>query len=106
MKRSIAILLLSITAYGQQNAIAPQKLAPQGPPGTVTLTLAEFNRLVEIAARKPFNTSRYVVTPINSYSRDSQTSSASPPSIVRLIRVVDKLCRRSNSTRRGSSFDS
>jgi hypothetical protein len=54
MKRLlITILLLSITAYGQQNSLTPQKVMPQGSPGSVTLTLAEFNRLVEIAARKP-----------------------------------------------------
>ena len=54
MKRSlIALLLLSTVAYGQQRSLPPQKTLTQGPPGSVTLTLAEFNRLVELAGRKP-----------------------------------------------------
>ena len=53
MKRTlITVLLLSMMAYGQQRSLPPEKVLP-GPAGTVTLSLAEYNRLVELAARKP-----------------------------------------------------
>ncbi len=56
MKKSvIAILLLAITAQGRQRLL-PEKTIAQSLPGTVTLSLVEFNRLVELAeaaARKP-----------------------------------------------------
>src|SRR5258705_8979876 len=55
MKRSIILLLiLATTTYGQQrNARLDAVLPPPGSAGTVTLSLAEHNRLVELAARKP-----------------------------------------------------
>lgn len=54
MKRTvITLLLLSMMAYGQQRSLPPQRVLPPGAPGTVTLSLAEYNRLVELAARKP-----------------------------------------------------
>jgi hypothetical protein len=55
MKRSIILLLiLATTTYGQQrNARLDAVLPPPGSAGTVTLSLAEYNRLVELAARKP-----------------------------------------------------
>jgi carboxypeptidase family protein len=54
MKRTaIAILLFSVVTYGQQRTLAPERRLVPDAPGTVTLTLAEFNRLVELAARKP-----------------------------------------------------
>jgi hypothetical protein len=49
----IAVLLLAIVAQGQERSLPPQKVVPQSSPGTVTLTLAEYNRLVDIVARKP-----------------------------------------------------
>src|ERR1700675_4604773 len=52
-KSMIAILLLSIVSYGQQRSVPPERVLPAGVPGTVTLTLAEYNRLAELAARKP-----------------------------------------------------
>ena len=55
MKRSIIlVLILATTTYGQQrNARLDAVLPPPGSAGTVTLSLAEYNRLVELAARKP-----------------------------------------------------
>jgi len=58
IKSTIAILLFSIITFGQplggqQPSLPPQRVIPQSVPGTVTLTLAEYNRLVELAARKP-----------------------------------------------------
>jgi hypothetical protein len=49
----IAVLLLSIVTYGQQRSLPPERVLPPSPAGTVTLTLAEYNRLVELVARKP-----------------------------------------------------
>lgn len=49
----IAIILLSIAAQGQERSLPPQKVVPQSSPGTVTLTLAEYNRLVDLVARRP-----------------------------------------------------
>ena len=55
MKRSIIlVLVLATTTYGQQrNSRLDAALPPPSSPGTVTLSLAEYNRLVELAARKP-----------------------------------------------------
>jgi hypothetical protein len=55
MKRSIIlVLILATTTYGQQrNARLDAVLPPPSSAGTVTLSLAEYNRLVELAARKP-----------------------------------------------------
>ncbi len=54
MKKSIiAILLLAIVVEGQERSLPIQRISTQGLPGTVTLTLAEYNRLLDLAARKP-----------------------------------------------------
>src|SRR5262245_33713195 len=54
MKRTItALLLLTTAGYGQQRSLPPERALTPVPPGTVTLTLAEYNRLVELAAHKP-----------------------------------------------------
>ena len=55
MKRSIVLLLiLATTTYGQQkNTRIDATIPPPGSAGTVTLSLAEYNRLVELATRKP-----------------------------------------------------
>jgi hypothetical protein len=54
MRRVIVALLLSASVtYGQQRSLPPQKTMTQSLPGTVTLTLAEYNRLLEIASRHP-----------------------------------------------------
>ncbi len=62
MKRAIIlILLLTTAAYSQQRNLAvdaaiPTPLPAPGPTfsgGSVTLTLAEYNRLMELAVRKP-----------------------------------------------------
>src|SRR6266576_2738978 len=55
MKRSIILLLvLATTTYGQQrNSRLDSALPPPSSAGTVTLSLAEYNRLVELGARKP-----------------------------------------------------
>lgn len=59
MKKSIILLLMfAITAVGQQRsqatfATAGDVTMPAGSAGTVTLSLAEYNRLVELAASKP-----------------------------------------------------
>ncbi len=50
----ILLLILATTTYGQQrNARLDTVLPPPSSAGTVTLSLAEYNRLVELAARKP-----------------------------------------------------
>jgi Carboxypeptidase regulatory-like domain len=49
----ITIILLSMAAHGQERSLPPQKVVPQSSPGTVTLTLAEYNRLVDLIARRP-----------------------------------------------------
>lgn len=51
-KSVIVLLLLSMTTLGQQRSLPPSSVAP-GPVGAVTLSLTEYNRLVELAARKP-----------------------------------------------------
>lgn len=49
----ILILILSITSYGQQrNSTSAVPLPTTGTPGTVTLSLSEYNRLVDLATRK------------------------------------------------------
>jgi hypothetical protein len=53
MKALILILLVSIVAAGQQrNATTYAPLPASGATGTVTLSLSEYNRLVELASRK------------------------------------------------------
>src|SRR5215471_15496780 len=49
----IAILLFSTIASGQQRSLVPDKAIPTTGTGSVTLTLAEYNRLLELAARRP-----------------------------------------------------
>ena len=55
MKASlILILFLTITAYGQnRNSPVDAVLPAPGASGTVTLSLAEYDRLVDLASRKP-----------------------------------------------------
>jgi len=54
MKKSmILLLILSSIAMGQQHSLPPDKVIPTTSPGSVTLTLAEYNRLIELAAHKP-----------------------------------------------------
>lgn len=49
----ILILLLTITTFGQQrNSSTDVPLPAAGAAGTVTLSLSEYNRLVELSARK------------------------------------------------------
>ena len=49
----ILILLLTITAYGQhRNSTAEVPLPTASSAGTVTLSLSEYNRLVELSTRK------------------------------------------------------
>jgi len=53
MKALILILLLTVTAVGQQrNARLDSVLLAPGTPGTVTISLSEYDRLVERASRK------------------------------------------------------
>src|SRR5688572_30113609 len=53
MKALILILLVTIVAAGQQrNATTYAPLPATGATGTVTLSLSEYNRLVELATRK------------------------------------------------------
>src|SRR5882672_6625622 len=55
MKRAILFLLVLATAtYGQQRDSRSGVMFPApGATGTVTVSLAEYNRLIELAARKP-----------------------------------------------------
>jgi len=55
MKRTIILMLTLVTAaYGQQrNSRSDAPLPAPGSTGTVTLSLAEYNRLTEMAAHKP-----------------------------------------------------
>jgi hypothetical protein len=62
MKRSVTnilpiimLLVLGTAAYGQRSARSDMTIPP-GSAGTVTLSLAEYNRLSELAARKPKTT--------------------------------------------------
>ncbi|HET6978342.1 MAG TPA: carboxypeptidase-like regulatory domain-containing protein [Pyrinomonadaceae bacterium] len=53
MRVLILILLLTTVAVGQQrNTVVYTPLPAPGSPGTVTLSLAEYNRLVELSTRK------------------------------------------------------
>ena len=50
----IVILFLTVTTYGQvRNSTIDSVLPAPGSTGTVTLSLAEYNRLVDLATRKP-----------------------------------------------------
>ena len=50
----ISILFLTVTAYGQhRNSTIDAALPAPGGTGTVTLSLAEYDRLVELASHKP-----------------------------------------------------
>jgi hypothetical protein len=42
-----------LTGYGQQRSLPPERPLTPVVPGTVTLSLAEYNRLVDLAAHKP-----------------------------------------------------
>src|SRR5262245_11037540 len=54
MKVLILILFLTVTAFGQHQNSTTEIPIPSTPSaGTVTLSLAEYNRLVEMSARKP-----------------------------------------------------
>jgi hypothetical protein len=54
MKRSIILLLiLATTTHGQQRSSRLEAALPPSSAGTVTLSLGEYNRLVELGARKP-----------------------------------------------------
>ncbi len=55
MKRTIFVLLILATGVGGQQRDLRSNMMVPGPssPGTVTLSLAEYNRLSELAARKP-----------------------------------------------------
>src|ERR1700741_331905 len=53
MRTLILILLMTVVAAGQQrNTTLNTPLPAPGSAGTVTLSLAEYNRLVEISTRK------------------------------------------------------
>ncbi|HKS11051.1 MAG TPA: hypothetical protein VJS13_15990, partial [Pyrinomonadaceae bacterium] len=49
----ILILLLTVTAFGQRNTTTEMPLPTNASAGTVTLSLAEYNRLVEMSTRRP-----------------------------------------------------
>ncbi|HEX5890873.1 MAG TPA: carboxypeptidase-like regulatory domain-containing protein [Pyrinomonadaceae bacterium] len=54
MKPVFLILLLTVTAFGQhRNSNTEMPLPTAAAAGTVTLSLAEYNRLVEMSTRKP-----------------------------------------------------
>src|ERR1051326_7163022 len=54
MKRLVIVFtFLAIVARGQEHSLPPQKVVPQSSPGTVTLTLAEYKRLLDLIAHKP-----------------------------------------------------
>lgn len=58
MKQTIiAILIMATSVYGQQrNSRLDVTIPPPGSSGTITLSLAEYNRLNELIARKPKTT--------------------------------------------------
>ena len=49
----ILILLLTATAFGQRNSTTEMPLPTTASAGTVTLSLTEYNRLVEMSTRRP-----------------------------------------------------
>src|SRR6266567_6723002 len=54
MKRTIILMLILATvAYGQRNSRSAATLPAPGSTGTVTLSLAEYNRLTELASHQP-----------------------------------------------------
>ncbi|HJQ25910.1 MAG TPA: carboxypeptidase-like regulatory domain-containing protein [Blastocatellia bacterium] len=54
MKRLVIVFtFLAIVARGQEHSLPPQRVVPQSAPGTVTLTLVEYNRLLDLATHKP-----------------------------------------------------
>jgi Carboxypeptidase regulatory-like domain len=54
MKRLVIVFtLLAVVAQGQERSLPPQKVLPQSSPGTVTLTLTEYNRLLDLVAHRP-----------------------------------------------------
>src|SRR5215813_3837532 len=53
VKACLIILFLTITTYGQhRNSTTDVPFPPTGSSGTVTLSLAEYNRLVELSTHK------------------------------------------------------
>src|SRR5215467_4777587 len=48
----IVVLLISIAARGQERSIVAHAPQPVVQPGTVTLSLAEFDHLTDLASRK------------------------------------------------------
>jgi len=52
----IFLLVLETVAYGQRSSKTDMTIPAPGSAGTVTLSLAEYNRLSELAARKPKTT--------------------------------------------------
>ena len=71
MKRTIIVLLiLATSAYGQQkNTRLDAMVPPPTSAGTITLSLAEYNRLNELAARKPKTTDAPPLPFVKSQSR-------------------------------------
>jgi hypothetical protein len=54
MKRLVIVFtLLAIAAQGQERSLPPQRALPPSSPGTVTLTLTEYNHLLDLIARRP-----------------------------------------------------
>ncbi|HEX5876228.1 MAG TPA: carboxypeptidase-like regulatory domain-containing protein [Pyrinomonadaceae bacterium] len=54
MKAALLILILATATVGQhRNASSTVPLPATGPTGTVTLSLSEYNRLIELASHKP-----------------------------------------------------
>src|SRR5258708_4011088 len=48
----IALMLLASVTFGQHRSLPPDSAPTPSTPGNVTLSLAEYNRLVELAAHK------------------------------------------------------
>lgn len=49
----VVLLVQTTTGYGQQRSLPPERPFTPVVPGTVTLSLAEYNRLVDLAAHRP-----------------------------------------------------
>src|SRR5215471_9543117 len=49
----VALMLVTTTGFGQQRSLPPERPLTPVVPGTVTLSLAEYNRLVELASHRP-----------------------------------------------------